>query len=152
MALRKLCQHPDLVELEKELPGSEATWPPGYDPHDSRRKVDSSLGGKMAVLDRFLTKMRAESNDKMVLVSNFTTTLDMFEKLLRGLRYVPPRSSSSAPPLTRHTQDGILTTRWHDESQQASETSRQVQRSRCARNHLLAQFQGRRVWSQPHWS
>jgi hypothetical protein len=127
MALRKLCQHPDLVDLEKELPGSESTYPPGYNPSDSRRVPDTSLGGKMAVLDRFLVKMRAESNDKLVLVSNFTTTLDLFEKLLRGLRYVPP-CHSLGTSLTLFTQNGLCTTRRHDEPQQASETRRQVQR------------------------
>ena len=32
----------------------------------------------------FLARMRAETNDKIVLISNYTQTLDLFEKLLRS--------------------------------------------------------------------
>lgn len=38
---------------------------------------------------RFLDKMRQETNDKIVLISNYTSTLDVFEKLLRAKRYQP---------------------------------------------------------------
>ena len=31
--------------------------------------------------------MRQETNDKIVLISNYTSTLDVFEKLLRAKRY-----------------------------------------------------------------
>jgi DNA repair and recombination RAD54-like protein len=33
--------------------------------------------------DRFLHSIRTETNDKIVLISNYTQTLDLFEKLLR---------------------------------------------------------------------
>ncbi|GAA6057597.1 hypothetical protein JCM3770_005404 [Rhodotorula araucariae] len=79
--LRKLCNHPDLLNFDEDLPGAEEAFPEGYDPRDKRRTLDPVLSGKMAVLDRFLTKMRAETNDKIVLISNFTTTLDLFQKL-----------------------------------------------------------------------
>ncbi len=85
--LRKLCNHPDLVKLNEELPGAEHLYPDGYNPLDRRRVMDPYLGGKMAVLDRFLAKMRAETDDKIVLISNFTQTLDVFEKLCRDRRY-----------------------------------------------------------------
>lgn len=52
--LRKLCNHPDLLNMAEDLPGSEATWPPGYDPYDRRQKLDPYLSGKMAVLDRYV--------------------------------------------------------------------------------------------------
>ena len=35
---------------------------------------------------RFLDKMHKETDDKMVLISNFTEVLDVFEKLLRKKR------------------------------------------------------------------
>ncbi|BGP40059.1 DNA-dependent ATPase protein rad54 [Rhodotorula kratochvilovae] len=85
--LRKLCNHPDLLNFDEDLPGAEEAFPEGYDPRDRRRGLDPVLSGKMAVLDRFLTKMRAETNDKIVLISNFTTTLDLFQKLCDNKRF-----------------------------------------------------------------
>ncbi|GAA6027113.1 hypothetical protein JCM8097_002400 [Rhodosporidiobolus ruineniae] len=79
--LRKVVNHPDLLKWDEELPGAEGCWPDGYDPRDKRRKIEPMWSGKMAVLDRFLTQMRATSNDKIVLISNFTQTLDLFERL-----------------------------------------------------------------------
>ena len=37
--------------------------------------------------DRFLHRIRTETNDKIVLISNYTQTLDLFEKLLRSKKY-----------------------------------------------------------------
>jgi DNA repair and recombination protein RAD54 and RAD54-like protein len=37
--------------------------------------------------NRFLVKMRKETNDKIVLISNFTATLDVFEKLCHNNRF-----------------------------------------------------------------
>ncbi|BGP16166.1 hypothetical protein JCM10213_006101 [Rhodosporidiobolus nylandii] len=85
--LRKLCNHPDLLAFAEDMPGAEECFPSEYDPRDKRRKLDPILSGKMAVLDRFLSQMRATSNDKIVLISNFTTTLDMFEKLCANRKY-----------------------------------------------------------------
>lgn len=50
--LRKLCNHPDLLNMAEDLPGAEHTFPAGYDPYDKRRKLDTSLSGKMAMVDR----------------------------------------------------------------------------------------------------
>lgn len=33
---------------------------------------------------RFLYRIRTETNDKIVLISNYTQTLDLFEKMLRS--------------------------------------------------------------------
>lgn len=48
------------------------------------------LSGKMMVLDCLLASVKANTNDKIVLVSNYTQTLDMFTKLcvLRRYQYV----------------------------------------------------------------
>lgn len=86
--LRKLCNHPDLLDFNEDMPDSQACWPAGYDPTDRRRKLDPVLSGKLAVLDRFLAKMRAETNDKIVLISNFTQTLDIFEKVCNDRKCV----------------------------------------------------------------
>lgn len=106
MLLRKICNHPDLLDLAKELPGCETIFPDSYNPRDNRRKVDASFSGKLAVLDRcvfcssiltmsltgrarrFITTMIRDSNDKMVLISNYTQSLDVFERFLKDRRYV----------------------------------------------------------------
>ncbi len=88
--LKKLCNHPDLLDLATDLPGSEKFWPEDYVPKDSRgrdREVKSWYSGKMAVLDRMLARIRQDTNDKIVLISNYTQTLDVFERLCRSRAY-----------------------------------------------------------------
>lgn len=51
--LQKLCNHPDLVRLEQDLPGSEKLFPEGYTQNGGRnREVWPALSGKMLVLER----------------------------------------------------------------------------------------------------
>jgi DNA repair and recombination RAD54-like protein len=60
------------------LEGSEAVLPPGYG--SKKGPVISTLSGKFAVLDRMLAKIKKETSDKIVLISNYTQTLDLFEQ------------------------------------------------------------------------
>ncbi|KAK0345393.1 DNA-dependent ATPase protein rad54 [Friedmanniomyces endolithicus] len=88
--LKKLCNHPDLLNLPDDLPGCEAHFPADYVPKDARgrdRDVKPWYSGKMQVLDRMLARIRADTNDKIVLISNYTQTLDVFEKLCRNRSY-----------------------------------------------------------------
>lgn len=88
--LKKLCNHPDLLNLSEDLPGCEKYWPDDYVPKDGRgrdRDIKPWYSGKMRVLDRMLARIRQDSNDKIVLISNYTQTLDMFEKLCRARNY-----------------------------------------------------------------
>ncbi|KAH8926736.1 hypothetical protein BT69DRAFT_1259025 [Atractiella rhizophila] len=87
--LKKLVNHPDLLDLANEIPGSEHVYPEGYNQSEksSRREFTAELGGKMAVLERFLYKINVETTDKIVLISNFTQTLDLMEKLCRQQGY-----------------------------------------------------------------
>ena len=88
--LKKLCNHPDLLDIATDLPGSEKYWPEDYIPKDSRgrdRDVKPWYSGKMQVLDRMLARIRQDTNDKIVLISNYTQTLDIFEKLCRSRAY-----------------------------------------------------------------
>ncbi|KAG6003844.1 DNA repair protein rhp54 [Claviceps maximensis] len=88
--LKKLCNHPDLLNLAEDLPGSEACSPTGYVPKESRgrdRDVKPEYSGKMLVLDRMLARIRQDTNDKIVLISNYTSTLDLFERLCRSRQY-----------------------------------------------------------------
>lgn len=88
--LKKLCNHPDLLDLSTDLPGSEKYFPEDYVPKDARgrdRDIKPWYSGKMQVLDRMLARIRQDTNDKIVLISNYTQTLDMFEKLCRSRAY-----------------------------------------------------------------
>ena len=88
--LKKLCNHPDLLDLSADLPGSDHLFPADYVPKDTRgrdRDVKTWHSGKMAVLDRMLARIRQDTNDKIVLISNYTQTLDLFDKLCRARNY-----------------------------------------------------------------
>ena len=88
--LKKLCNHPDLLDLATDLPGSEQYFPDDYIPKEARgrdRDVKPWYSGKMQVLDRMLARIRQDTNDKIVLISNYTQTLDIFDKLCRSRGY-----------------------------------------------------------------
>ncbi|XP_030227574.1 DNA repair and recombination protein RAD54-like [Gadus morhua] len=87
--LKKLCNHPALI-YEKCMEGAEGfegaldIFPAGY----SLKSVEPQLSGKMLVLDYILAMTRSTTSDKVVLVSNYTQTLDLFEKLCRCRSYL----------------------------------------------------------------
>lgn len=88
--LKKLCNHPDLLDLSVDLPGCEKHFPDDYIAKDARgrdREVKTWYSGKMQVLDRMLARIRQDTNDKIVLISNYTQTLDIFDKLCRSRNY-----------------------------------------------------------------
>lgn len=89
--LRKLCNHPDLLDLPDDLGGSEAVLPPDFIPKKERRSRDREVktwySGKLMVLERMLDRIHRDTNDKIVVISNFTQTLDVIEQLCRTKRY-----------------------------------------------------------------
>uniref|UniRef100_A0A1B6CMB9 DNA repair and recombination protein RAD54-like n=1 Tax=Clastoptera arizonana TaxID=38151 RepID=A0A1B6CMB9_9HEMI len=94
-SLKKLCNHPDLV-LEKILTNSEGfenakeLLPSGYESTYKKGGLVVELSTKLMVLDCMLAMIKTTTNDKIVLVSNYTQTLDLFERLskLRNYQYV----------------------------------------------------------------
>lgn len=80
--LKKLCNHPDLVydKIAQRSEGFEKALellPSNY----STKMVYPELSGKLMVLDCLLANIKTNMDDKIVLVSNYTQTLDLFEKL-----------------------------------------------------------------------
>ncbi|KXS10697.1 hypothetical protein M427DRAFT_73647 [Gonapodya prolifera JEL478] len=80
--LKKICNHPALLE-EKDLQDLAEALRPGFDP----KAIQTVLSGKMLLLDRMLTMIRKTTDDKIVLISNYTQTLDLFERLCRERRW-----------------------------------------------------------------
>ncbi|CAI5437798.1 unnamed protein product [Caenorhabditis angaria] len=90
--LKKLCNHPTLVYEELLKPENRFSkkclglFPENFNP----KSFDPSFSGKMKVLDYILAVTRKTTDDKFVLVSNYTQTIDQFMELckLRGYEYV----------------------------------------------------------------
>lgn len=89
--LRKLCNHPDLLNLPTDIEGSERVLPEDYIPKRDRRGRDREIktwySGKLMVLERMLERIRRDTNDKIVIISNFTQTLDIIEQMCRTMKY-----------------------------------------------------------------
>ena len=101
--LKELCNHPELLDLPGDLRGCEDLIPEGFvgagassgsskgyggSRGGHQQEVHCEWSGKFLVLERFLARIHAETNDKIVLISNYTQTLDLFEKMLRSKKYV----------------------------------------------------------------
>ncbi|KAF8496056.1 putative RAD54-DNA-dependent ATPase of the Snf2p family [Hysterangium stoloniferum] len=80
--LKKLCNHPELLDLPGDLKGSDKLIPPDFSgPNDkaiSRGGSRSGPGRGFVVLERVLHSIKTETKDKIVLISNYTQTLDLY--------------------------------------------------------------------------
>ncbi|KAK2164518.1 hypothetical protein LSH36_62g00062 [Paralvinella palmiformis] len=86
--LKKLCNHPGLIydkclERSAGFEGALNIFPSNYNP----KVTNPELSGKFQVLDLLLATVRSSTDDKVVLVSNYTQTLDLFENLCKQRRY-----------------------------------------------------------------
>ncbi|EDV31865.1 uncharacterized protein Dana_GF14336 [Drosophila ananassae] len=86
--LKKICSHPDLIHQkieakEKGFENSQNVLPSNYKP----KEICPEWSGKFMLLDFMLAAIRAAGNDKVVLISNYTQTLDLFEQLARKRKY-----------------------------------------------------------------
>ncbi|KAI5423599.1 protein CHROMATIN REMODELING 25 [Lathyrus oleraceus] len=99
-ALKKLCNHPKLIydTIRSGSPGTSGFencirfFPPNMSSGRSGSWTGGhggwvELSGKMQVLARLLAQLRQRTNDRIVLVSNYTQTLDLFAQLCREQRY-----------------------------------------------------------------
>uniref|UniRef100_A0A5S6QDD4 DNA repair and recombination protein RAD54-like n=1 Tax=Trichuris muris TaxID=70415 RepID=A0A5S6QDD4_TRIMR len=88
-SLKKLCNHPTLI-FDKCVSKSDGFencshfFPSNYQPG---KQLHPEWSGKMRVLDALLAVVKSTSDDKVVLVSNYTQTLDLFEQLCLLRRY-----------------------------------------------------------------
>ncbi|GJP32970.1 hypothetical protein CLOM_g17541 [Closterium sp. NIES-68] len=99
-ALKKLCNHPKLIYDSIRAGGAEAAgfedaldlFPPTMFNDRSGGWTGGGgawvqLSGKMVVLARLLAHLRCRTTDRIVLVSNYTQTLDLFALLCREHGY-----------------------------------------------------------------
>lgn len=87
-SLKKLCSHPELVidKINERAEGFENALQ--YLPNEwNSRDLLPQYGGKVQLLDVMLASIKTNTTDKIVLVSNYTQTLDLFEKLSRKRGY-----------------------------------------------------------------
>nr|POE86529.1 dna repair and recombination protein rad54b [Quercus suber] len=100
--LKKVCNSPNLL-LKKNDKGEDITKaelieciPPGL-------LKSPGASGKLQVLDSLLHRIRTTSEEKVVLVSNYTSTLDILGNLMNSLSYKFMRLDGSTPASKRQT-------------------------------------------------
>ncbi|SJX63923.1 related to RAD54-DNA-dependent ATPase of the Snf2p family [Sporisorium reilianum f. sp. reilianum] len=99
--LRKLCNTPELLLKDTESSADSATkalvgdltrfFPPNFVRNEAR------FSGKLTCVMNLLQTVRAQTDDKVVLVSNFTSTLDIVEAMMRKKRYPYLRLDGKTP-------------------------------------------------------
>ncbi|KAK2196737.1 bifunctional Helicase [Babesia duncani] len=110
-SLMKLCNHPclihkggilstpgvdkELAELEKASGGTGRTG-------QRQRLSCSEQSGKVLLLHRLLHQIRTQTNDRVVIISNYTSTLDVFERLCRECHYPFMRLDGALSIKKRH--------------------------------------------------
>ncbi|XP_037070372.1 DNA repair and recombination protein RAD54-like [Pollicipes pollicipes] len=95
-SLKKLCNHPDLIHEKLSDPAGGLRdllqfFPAGH----TTKRVRPDLSGKVSVLDYLLALVKTQTTDKVVLVSNYTQTLDLFESLCQMRGYCSVRLDGS---------------------------------------------------------
>lgn len=91
--LKKLCNHPQLVydmctKGDDGFEGLLEMFPDGFS--KSLRDFSPLLSGKMKLLDNILANIKSTTDDRVVLISNYTQTIDLFQRLcsMRNYKFV----------------------------------------------------------------
>ncbi|KAL6950121.1 hypothetical protein ACO0QE_000796 [Hanseniaspora vineae] len=92
---KKLCNSPALIESDSYFQNSDMkTLNPRGDTH-------FHTSGKLAVLHQLLETIKNTTNDKIVIISNYTQTLDIVEDMLRMSQLTFVRLDGSTPTKIR---------------------------------------------------
>ncbi|WPH03427.1 Hypothetical protein R9X50_00630700 [Acrodontium crateriforme] len=98
--LKKVCNSPNLL-LKKNEKGEEITKPELLELVSPSLLKSPGASGKLQVLDSLLHCIRTTTEEKVVLVSNYTSTMDILQNLLSSLGYSFLRMDGSTPPAKR---------------------------------------------------
>ncbi|KAI5367836.1 Putative helicase, P-loop containing nucleoside triphosphate hydrolase, SNF2-like domain superfamily [Septoria linicola] len=100
MILKKLCNHPPLLQRTNDK-GEEIKRRDLMDGIPKRLLNIPGTSAKLQVLDELLVKIRNETDDKVVLVSNYTSTMDVLANLITSLGMSYLRLDGGVPQAKR---------------------------------------------------
>lgn len=95
---KKICNSPSLIKNDSSFKELNET------PNDNALKFEVK-SGKLAILERLIVEIFEKTNEKCVIVSNYTQTLDLIEDLIVNLNYKFSRLDGSTPNKDR---DGLI--------------------------------------------
>lgn len=94
--LKKVCNSPNLLFKKGERADGKSL--DAILPHIPRSTMRSpGASGKLQVLDSLLHQIRSTTDEKVVLVSNYTSTLDILANLINSLSYTYLRLDGTTP-------------------------------------------------------
>ncbi|KAH9827742.1 DNA repair and recombination protein RAD54B-like [Teratosphaeria destructans] len=96
MVLKKVCNDPRLL-LKKGEKGEDTTRAELLEGVSRGLLKTPGASGKLQVLDSLLHTIRTTTDDKVVLVSNYTSTMDILANLMNSLSYKYLRLDGSTP-------------------------------------------------------
>ncbi|KAM5447873.1 helicase [Microsporum audouinii] len=103
--LKKVCNSPSLLKpkLEDDGKGEDTSMSAFISslPHNLHRCLSAGSSGKIRVLDQLLYNLRNKTTEKVVLVSNYTSTLNLLANLLTSLDLPFLRLDGSTPATKR---------------------------------------------------
>lgn len=103
--LKKLCNSPSLLNPKNadEVPSATITDLLQSLPPNLLRHFSPSSSGKIRVLDQLLHNLRTNTSEKIVIVSNYTSTLDLLANLLTSLSLPFLRLDGTTPSAKRQS-------------------------------------------------
>lgn len=96
--LKKVCNSPSLLKSKKDSEGRESELIESILPLIPSHILNSHASStKLRLLDSLVHRLYTTTEEKIVIVSNYTMTLDMIERLLTSLSYTYLRLDGSTP-------------------------------------------------------
>lgn len=103
--LKKLCNSPSLLSAQNanDTPNDTISALLSSIPPKLLRLTSPGISAKIRVLDQLLHNLRTNTSEKIVLVSNYTSTLDLLAKLLSSISLPFLRLDGSTPAAKRQS-------------------------------------------------
>eukprot|EP00002_Diphylleia_rotans_P029425 TRINITY_DN5995_c0_g1_i3.p1 TRINITY_DN5995_c0_g1~~TRINITY_DN5995_c0_g1_i3.p1 ORF type:complete len:786 (+),score=126.90 TRINITY_DN5995_c0_g1_i3:409-2766(+) len=83
LTLRRLCNHPKLIYQDTK----DNDYTSAFSAAFKKNPSDPIHSGKMTILANMLKYIKEKTTDKILLVSNFTETLDYIQEYLKSMKY-----------------------------------------------------------------